>query len=102
MYKRIINKNLIKAFTPRLREISSEIIKSIKDPNESYKKFIVILASIYYEFFPKSQIRHDKNSTSWITRGIAKSSKHQQKLYKKFLKNRTLENEMSYENYLNL
>ena len=49
--------------------------KSIKYPNESYKKFIAILTSVYDEFAPKSQIkvRHNKNTTPWITRDIAKS-----------------------------
>ena len=51
--------------------------KSIKDPNKSYKKFIAILTSIYADLFPQIQVKvwHNKNSTSWITRGIAKSSK---------------------------
>ena len=51
--------------------------KSIKDPNESHKKFIVILTSIYADLFPQIQVKvwHNKNSTSWITIGIAKSSK---------------------------
>ena len=68
-----------------------EKINSIKDTNESYKKFIEIRGSIYDEFSPKNRIkvRHNKNSTSWITRGIAKSSKRKQKLYEKFVKNRT-------------
>ena len=71
-------------------------MKSIKDPNESYKKFIAILTSIYDEFFPKIwiKVRHNKSSTPWITRGIAKS-KRKQKLYEKFLKNCTSEKEMN-------
>ena len=61
-------------------------------------RFVAILTSIYEDFFsPKSQIkvRHNKNSTPWITRGIVKSSKLTEKLYEKFLKNRTSENEMN-------
>ena len=53
LYNRIINENLTKAFKSRLPEISWEILKSIKDPNKSYKKFIAILKSVYDEFFPK-------------------------------------------------
>ena len=73
-------------------------------PNESCKKFIAILTSIYHEFFPENRImvRHNKNSTPWITRGIAKSSKCRQKLYEKFLINCTSENEMNYKNYRKL
>ena len=104
LYKCIINKNLIKAFKSRLHKLLWEIIKSIKDLNESYKEFIAILPSVYDEFFPKGRmkVRHNKNSTPWITRGINKSSKGQQKLYLKFLKNHTSENEMNYKNYRRL
>ena len=45
--KYIIYKNLRKVFKSRLREISWEIIKSTKDPNESYKRFMAILTSDY-------------------------------------------------------
>ena len=38
----------------------------------------------------------------WITKGIAKSSKTKQKLYKKYLKRRTNETETAYKLYRNL
>ena len=38
----------------------------------------------------------------WITKGIAKSSREKQKLYKRFLKRRTPQNEQKYKNYENL
>ena len=38
----------------------------------------------------------------WITKGIAKSSKTKQKLYKKYLKRRTNETETACELYKNL
>ena len=38
----------------------------------------------------------------WITKGIMKSSKQKQKLYNKFLKSRTKENEVIYKAYKNL
>ena len=38
----------------------------------------------------------------WITKGIAKSSKTKQKLYKKYLKSRTNETETAYKLYKNL
>ena len=37
-----------------------------------------------------------------ITRGIAKSSKRKQKLYEKFLKNRSIQNEKIYKDYRKL
>ena len=93
--KRIINENLIQAFTSRLHEFLWEMIKSIKDS---------ILTSICDEFFPKNwiKVRHNRNSTPWITRDIAKSSKRKQKLYEKFLKNCTSENKRNYKNFKRL
>ena len=38
----------------------------------------------------------------WIMKGIAKSSKTKQKLYKKYLKRRTNETETAYKLYKNL
>ena len=100
----LINENLMKAFKSRLHKLLWEIIKSIDDPIESNKAFIAILPSVYDEFFSKGgmKVRHNKNSTPWITRGMARSSKRKQKLYEKFLKNHTSENKMNYKNYRRL
>ena len=37
-----------------------------------------------------------------MTKGLLKSSKKKQKLYDKFLKNKTYQNEINYKNYKNL
>ena len=42
------------------------------------------------------------DQSPWITKGIAKSSKKKQKLYEKFLKNRTPINDETYKTYKNL
>ena len=41
----------------------------------------------------KLKVRFKSNQSPWITQGIAKYSKKKQKLYEKFLKNRTLKKE---------
>ena len=53
---------------------------------------------------PKSEVKvkFKSNQSPWITKGIAKSSKKKQRLYEKFLKNRTPKNEETYETYKNL
>ena len=38
----------------------------------------------------------------WVTKGIPKSSKKKQRLYEKYLKRRTTENEKIYKNYKRL
>ena len=54
--------------------------------------------------FPKSEVKvkFKSDQSPWITKGIAKSSKKKQRLYEKFLKNRTPKNEETYKTYKNL
>ena len=56
---------------------------------------------IYDDCFPKTKfkIKSNNKANSWITRGIAKSSKRKQKLYEKFLKNCSIQNEKIYKDY---
>ena len=65
--------------------------------------FFNIIDSIYNEYFPvaKIMLKQKKHFTPWITRGIKKSSKRKQKLYKKFLKHRTILNEEKYKKVRN-
>ena len=66
--------------------------KKIEDPNKAYKYFLNIFIDIYDKSFPKSEVKvkFKSDQSPWITKGIAKSSKKKQRLYEKFLKNRTL------------
>ena len=54
--------------------------------------------------FPKTKLKIKSNNKAnlWITKGIAKSSKRRQKLYEKFLKNRSIESENIYKHYRKL
>ena len=78
--------------------------KKIEDPNKAYKYFLNIFIDIYDKSFPKSEVKvkFKSDQSPWITKGIAKSSKKIQRLYKKFLKNRTPKNEETDKNYKNL
>ena len=63
--------------------------------NESYDQFIKKFSLIYDDCFPIKVIEiKTKNLLSpWITKGIKKSSKRKQKLYEKFLKKKSSNNE---------
>ena len=78
--------------------------KKIEDPNKAYKYFLNIFIDIYDKSFPKSEVKvkFKSDQSPWITKGIAKSSKKKQRLYEKFLKNRTPKNEETYKTYKNL
>ena len=72
--------------------------------NEIYDTFLKTLTDIYDANFPiREYILKDKDIKSpWITKGLKKSSKKKQKLYIKFLKTRTLEDEFKYKTYKSL
>ena len=104
LYKRTINTATKENFKNILARKTWDYIKEIDNPNEAYSKFLYDFSSLYEEAFPKLEIKiKQKNLISpWITKGIMKSSKQKQKLYNKFLKLRTKENEVIYKAYKNL
>ena len=62
------------------------------NPNKSYVTFIKTI---------KSKIKSNKKANPWITKEIVKSSERKQKLYEKYLKNRSIQNEKLYKVYEN-
>ena len=66
--------------------------------------FLKQFLNIYEKCFPIKEIQIKKKNllSPWITRGIIKSSKRKQKLYIKFLKNKSYANEERYKQYKRL
>ena len=104
LYKRTTNTATKENFKNILTRKTWDYIKEIDNPNEAYSKLIYDLSSLYEKAFPNLEIKIKQKSliSPWITKGIMKSSKQKQKLYKKFLKLRTKENEVIYKAYKNL
>ena len=69
--------------------------------NEIYDTFLKTLTDICDANLPiREYILKDKDIKSpWISKGLKKSSKTKQRLYFKFLKTKTLEDESKYRNY---
>ena len=88
----------------KLNEINWENIKNIECPESAYNLFLQQFSAAYENAFPKVKIKIKiKNLLSpWISKGILKSSKKKQKLYDKYLKNRTYKNEKNYKTYKNM
>ena len=99
----IMNKISKLSFTNYFQSIGMKL-KTACDPSETYKQFFHVFNSIYDIYFPKIFVRLKAKhiQSPWITKGIAKSSKRKQKLYKKCLKHRTQETELAYKSYKNL
>ena len=103
-YKRSYCEKNIDKFKNTLHNRNWDDIQKIADPNKAYKYFLDIFTDIYDNSITKLEvkIKFKNDQSPWITKGIAKSSKKKQRLYEKFLKNRTPENEETYKTYKNL
>ena len=96
-----INLFTLSLFKEKLLEVEWGFLKTIQDPNEAYKSFLLVFGNLYEIAFPKIKIKvNSKNQLSpWITQGIIKSSKRKQKLYEQFLKNRISANKENYKTF---
>ena len=73
--------------------------KILGNPNTAYENLFDILFKTYDRYFHQVRIKvkAKTNQNPWITKGIRKSSKKKQKLYERFLKKRTSQNEPQYK-----
>ena len=101
---RIINEVNIAKFKKNLSETNWSHVTESQDPDDAYNIFLKHFLIIYDNFFPvrKIEIKRKNLMSPWITRGLVKSSKRKQKLYEKFLKNKTFKNEQNYKKYKHL
>ena len=97
IFRRDLSDIPVEKFKYKLRTVSWDYITNFSDMDKTYDNFIEFFSSLYDECFPKKKIKlkPQKYNNPRMTKGIKKSSKRKQKLYKKFLKNR---NERSYIN----
>ena len=79
-------------------------VDSSKNTNVLFEKFSNKFSKLYEKHFPlQKQILKSKDFMSpWMTKGMKKSSKQKQKLYIKYLKNKSRVSEENYKNYKNL
>src|SRR5688572_16465383 len=74
------------------------------EPDLSYKVFVDTYKAAYDMAFPLRPGKLSKKNTMqqpWMTQALLKSTKTKQKLYKKFIKNPTIENKTIFTNYRN-
>ena len=72
--------------------------------NSAYDSFLNTFSELYNSSFPVKVIQRKRLKTfrnPWLTKGIMKSINTKSKLYKKFLKNPTTENERAYKDFKN-
>ena len=102
--ERVFNNSNIISFEEQLSLHHGRHIDFNGTVNVIYDTFRRILTDIYdVNFSIWENILEDKdNKAPWISKGLKKSSKKKQKLYIKFLKTKTLEDEFKYKTYKSL
>jgi hypothetical protein len=101
---RRINEITINGFHNHLSLKNWNHIIKITNVNTAYDTFLNEFQQLYYKAFPETTkfVKTKTLLNPWITQGILKSSKRKQRLYNKFIKKRTLKNEINYKNYKRL
>lgn len=101
---RIMNKRNINSFTDKMATIADTIINSnIIDSQLLWQNFIENTKTAFLDSFPIRKISRSKfNDKSWITPSLKKSVATKNKLYRKWLGNKTPFNEMKFKNYRNV
>lgn len=84
IHKRMFNDQTIRDFTQTLQNTDWTDVINAKDANKSYEAFLKIYSHHYNYFFPlkKITIKNKNIPSPWMSKGLIKSSKLKQKLYK--------------------
>ena len=95
---------LYENFTKSLKVNDWGPVLNDPDPQSADIKFITIYQRIYDNECPlkKQTVKEKTIRCPWMTPGLIKSSKRKQKLYNKFLKNKSIINEQNYKSYKGL
>ena len=95
----VINDVSIELFNQSLSSENWENILQIKSTNKAYDNFLQIFQKHYNNAFPEITkiIKSKIYLNQWITTGVLKPSKKKQRLYERFLKKMTLDNESNYK-----
>ena len=100
--KRFFNESNLESFKNQISNINRDILNSTQcSANNFYETFLNIFSEIYDLNFPLTEIeiKPKKLKTPWFCKRLKKSSKTKQRLYIKFLSNKSSESEEKYKNY---
>ena len=104
IHERVMHDTKLTAFKKDLHNVNWNSINHSPEANSKYEPFFKIFSELYEKHFPLKdfQIKVKDLQAPWISKGLKKSSKQKQKLYIKFLKNKSTQNEQIYKNYKHL
>ena len=104
IHKRVIHDTNLITFKTDLRSVNWNSINQSSERNSKYETFLKIFSELYKKQIPLKnfQIKVKNLQAPWISKCLKKSSKQKQKLYIKFLKNKSTQNEQIEKNYQHL
>ena len=89
-------------FKQKLGNLNWSSIEESNDTSFAYTTFLTTYSKIYNECFPEKTLKQKSGiSKPWISKGLMKSIKRKNKLYKKYLQNRNLLTETKYKIFKN-
>ena len=96
-------KKNIEKFKYELKSLNDTIIESPEtDPDELWNLFMENIAKSYDKCFPLVKISRKKiKEKPWLTPALKKSCKTKEKLYKKYMKSKSIQDESKYKAYKN-
>ena len=102
--KREINKKSRQHFMEILNKVNWKHLYSLTDTNIAYECFLRTFRGLYIHAFPIKEVSLKLINVfnPCMAKGLQKSSKKKQKIYDKFLKSKTNENENKYKTYKSL
>ena len=95
--------NNVAKFKDRLANVHWDVLSESKDTDCAYRCFLDKYTTIYNDCFPlkKVKVKNVTLSKPWITKGLLKSVRKKNLLYKRFLANPTPYREKLYKSYKN-
>ena len=102
-FVRIFSKSNIEQFIKTVRDVDWNPVYQSTDVNNGYAYFENKMVSAFNECFPRKRLsRKRMKDKKWITAGIKQSIKHKNRIYKKWLKTHSHNDEENYKNYRRL
>jgi len=98
---RLFSAKNIQKFKNQLSLVDWSVVHNCSDVNIAYKTFHEILNKCYEDSFPYVRLsRKRAKDSKWFTAGLKCSSHYKNRLYRKWLKSRSAEDEQHYKSYL--
>jgi hypothetical protein len=101
---RLFKPNNIKGLKNALSLTDWQLITNITDPEEAYNNFnnkVTKLLDIHCPFKTKQISKRNTPKKPWVTKGLIKSLKTKDKLYKAYVSKPTFDNKLKYTKYRN-